>query len=45
MILFNKTPLHLAIKSKNILIIKLLLDHPGIDINALDEDIFIKINS
>lgn len=39
MILFNKTPLHMAIKSKNILIIKLLLDHPRIDVNILDENI------
>lgn len=34
----HRTPLHLAVLMKNIEIIKLLLNHDGIDINAVNKD-------
>ena len=36
---FHRTPLHLAVLLSRIDIIQLLLEHDGIDINAID-DIF-----
>ena len=44
---FNKTPLYIAVEKENVEIIKLLLRHPYLDINAFNAHLsylFIKYN-